>query len=153
MTTIYDILEKVKDSVSQNGITNKITFGDILDVDLDKTTMFPLAHIVLGTTTFNEHTINIPLNILFLDIVDITKESTDEDIFYGNANLQDVLNTQFQAANMIQSELRRGDLFQDLFQLIDNANAEPFLDNFENQLAGWSLNVNIEVPNKDLSVC
>lgn len=153
MRQIYEITDTVRNSISSNGITNKVTFGDLLQVDLDKTTMFPLAHITIGTSVFSNSTITIPLNILFIDIVDVNKEPTDDDIFYGNDNLQDVLNTQFQAANLIQSELRRGDLFDSLYQVLDDVSADPFLDNFENQLAGWSVDLNIVLPNNDISVC
>jgi hypothetical protein len=153
MRQIYEITDTVRNSISSNGITNKVTFGDLLQVDLDKTTMFPLAHITIGTSVFSDSTITIPLNILFIDIVDVNKEPTDDDIFYGNDNLQDVLNTQFQAANLIQSELRRGDLFDSLYQVLDDVSADPFLDNFENQLAGWSVDLNIVLPNNDISVC
>jgi hypothetical protein len=153
MRQIYEITDTVRNSISSNGITNKVTFGDLLQVDLDKTTMFPLAHITIGTSVFSNSTVTIPLNILFIDIVDVNKEPTDDDIFYGNDNLQDVLNTQFQAANLIQSELRRGDLFDSLYQVLDDVSADPFLDNFENQLAGWSVDLNIVLPNNDISVC
>ncbi len=153
MKEIYDVTDKVRKKIQTNGITNVVTFGDILDVDLDKTTIFPLSHIVLGSVTFGNHSVTIPLTVLFLDIVDVNKSLTDDDIFYGNSNLQDVLNTQFTAANLLQSQLRRGDLFEELFQIDGNVTADPFLDNFENQLAGWSLTVNIEIPNKEIDIC
>jgi len=153
MRQIYEITDNVRNNIKANGITNTVTFGDLLEVDLDKTTMFPLAHITLGTATFSDRLIIIPLNILFIDIVDVNKSLTDDDIFYGNSNLQDILNTQFQAGNLLQSELRRGDLYDGNFQLIESVTAEPFLDNFENQLAGWSFDLNIQAANNDTSVC
>ena len=153
MRAIYEITEKVRDSVQSNGITNKVTFGDILEVDLDKTTMYPLAHLVLGTATFQDVMVIVPIEVLFIDILDVTKKFTDEDVFYGNNNLQDVLNTQFQAANLLQSNLRRGTIYRDLFQVVGDVTAEPFLDNFENQLAGWSVSFNVEFPNNEISIC
>ena len=150
MKHIYDITDKVRNSISSNGITNAVTFGDLLDVDLDKTTMFPLAHITLGTATFAESIVIMPLNILFIDIVDVNKSLTDDDIFYGNDNLQDVLNTQFQAANLLQAQLSRGNLFNQQLILVGEPTAEPFLDNFENQLAGFSLDVQINMLNNQI---
>ena len=49
--------------------------------------------------------------------------------------------------------MRRGTAFSDNFQITTNVTAEPFIDNFENQLAGWGITVNIEVPNNELSLC
>ncbi len=150
MKHIYDITDKVRNSISSNGITNTVTFGDLLDVDLDKTTLFPLAHITLGTATFNDNMVTIPINVLFIDIVDVNKSLTGDDIFYGNDNLQDVLNTQFQAANYLQSHLSRGNLFDEQLILSGSPTAEPFLDNFENQLAGFSLDVQINMFNNEI---
>lgn len=153
MKAIYEITDSLRESIQANGITNKVTFGDILDVDLDKTTMYPLSHLVIGTVTFQDRIILVPMDILFIDVLDVTKKFTDDDVFYGNDNLQDILNTQFQAANLLQSSLRRGTLYRDLFQLSGDVAAEPFLDNFENQLAGWNVSFTIEMPNNEISIC
>lgn len=153
MTQLYDLLDKVKDSIKSNGITNTVTFGDIFEVDLNKTTIFSLAHIVLGNVLFSDHTITATIQVLFLDIVDHSKEKESEDNFYGNDNLQDVLNTQMQAVNKLQSDLRRGDLFTERFQLIDDITAEPFLERFENELAGWGVTIDVQIANDTVSVC
>lgn len=150
MREIYQVTENLRNSIRSNGITNKITFGDIREVDLDKTTIYPLAHLMIGTSIFREDMIVIPIEVLFVDILDTTKTFTDDDTFYGNDNLQDVLNTQFQAANLLQSSLRRGALYALLFRVTGDVTAQPFLDNFENNLAGWSASFNVEIPNVDL---
>jgi hypothetical protein len=93
------------------------------------------------------------LQVLCLDIVDVNKEKQTEDNFYGNDNLQDVLNTQLQVINDLQQNLRRGDAFSDNFQVITSVTAEPFLDKYENQLAGWGMTVDIQVPTNELSLC
>jgi hypothetical protein len=91
--------------------------------------------------------------VLCLDIVDYTKDKQTEDMMFGNDNLQDVLNTQLQVVNDLQQNLRRGDAFSDNFQVITNVTAEPMLDKYENQLAGWGMTVDIEVPTNELSLC
>ena len=72
---------------------------------------------------------------------------------FGNDNLQDVLNTQLQVVNDLQQNLRRGDAFSDNFQVITSVTAEPMLDKYENQLAGWGMTVDIQVPTNELSLC
>ena len=42
MRQVYTILDKVKTILRANGITKYVTFGDILQVDLNKTTIYPL---------------------------------------------------------------------------------------------------------------
>lgn len=153
MRQVYNVLDKVKDKLKANGITNKVTFGDILEVDLDKTTIYPLAHISLGDVVFAPQIITATIQIFCLDIVDKTNELSDDDLFYGNDNLQDILNTQLQVVNDIQQELRRGSLFTDQLQISTDITASPFLDNFENQLAGWAATISIEIPNTEHTIC
>jgi len=153
MRQVYTVLDKLKTKLKDNGITNTVTFGDILEVDLDKTTIYPLSHISLGDVVFSSHIITATIQLFCLDVVDKTNELTDDDIFYGNDNLQDILNTQLQVVNDIQQELRRGGLFDENLQLTTDITASPLLDNFENQLAGWAVTINIELPNNEHTIC
>lgn len=153
MRQVYTVLDKIKEILRANEITKTVTFGDLTEVDLNKTTIFPLSHIAFGNVTFSEHILSASIRVLCLDIVDVTKEKQTEDIMFGNDNLQDILNTQLQVINDLQQEMRRGDTFSDNFQITTSVIAEPFQDNFENQLAGWGVTINIEVPNNELSLC
>jgi len=153
MRQVYTVIDKLRERLDANTTTNKVTFGDILEIDLDKTTIFPLAHITMGDVTFSEHIVTVSIQLFCLDIVDATNELTQEDLFYGNDNLQDVLNTQLQVANDIQQQLRRGELFDNDLQLVSDITASPFMDNFENQLAGWAVTINIQLPNTEISIC
>jgi len=153
MRQVYTVLDKLKEILRANGITKTVTFGDLTEVDLNKTTIFPLSHIAFSNVTFSDHILSASIRILCLDIVDVTKEKQTEDIMFGNDNLQDILNTQLQVVNDLQQEMRRGDAFSDNFQVTTNVVAEPFIDNFENQLAGWGVTINIEVPTNELSLC
>ena len=153
MRQVYTVLDKIKEILRANGITKTVTFGDLTEVDLNKTSIFPLSHIIFGNVTFQDRIMSASIRILCLDIVDVTKEKQTEDMMFGNDNLQDILNTQLQVVNDIQQEMRRGDAISDNFQITTNVVAEPFLDNFENQLAGWGVTINIEVPTNELSLC
>lgn len=153
MRQVYTVLDKIKEILRANGITKTVTFGDITQVDLNKTSIFPLAHVMFRNVVFQDRIMSATIRILCLDIVDVTKEKQTEDMIFGNDNLQDILNTQLQAINDLQQEMRRGTAFSDNFQITTNVTAEPFIDNFENQLAGWGITVNIEVPNNELSLC
>lgn len=154
MRQVYTVIEKLNDKIKDNGITNTVTFGDILEVDLDKTTIYPLSHISMGDVVFADHIITATIQLFCLDVVDKNNDSTDEALIYGDDNLQDVLNTQLQVVNDIQQELRRGELFStDQMQLTTDITASPFLDNFENQLAGWAATISIEMPNTEHTIC
>jgi hypothetical protein len=153
MRQVYTVIDKLNEKLKANGITNTVTFGDILEVDLDKTTIYPLSHISMGDVVFSDRIITATIQLFCLDVVDKSNELTDEESIYGNDNLQDVLNTQLQVVNDIQQELRRGELFSDRLQLTTDITASPFLDNFENQLAGWAATISIEMPNTEHTIC
>lgn len=153
MKQVYDLLDKIKDQLRANEITNTVTYGDILEVDLNKTTIYPLSHLLLGDVVFSDHIITASITILCLDVVDENKNDNTFDSFYGSDDLQDVMNTQLQVVNDLQSHLRRGDLFKSILQIVGDVTAEPLQDKYENQLAGWSITFNVQMPNSDIDVC
>lgn len=154
MKEVYDLLDKIKDRLRANNITNTVTFGDLMEVDLTKTTIFPIAHLTIGNVTFSDYIMTAEIGILFLDLVDLNKNESTFDSFYKNNNLQDVYNTQLAAANDLQSHLRRGNLFDNNDMKINgNVIAEPIKDQFENELAGWGIALSIEMPNDNFDTC
>jgi len=152
MTHVYDILDIIKDELISSPSVNTVTYGDITDVDLDKTTIFPLSHILLDSASYKERTIVFNVKILCADIVDYNTKKPNNGLFYGNDNLQDVMNTQFQVINSLIMKLMRGDLFEMNYQVTTQPTAEPFKERFSNELAGWSVDISIEVPN-GISIC
>ena len=86
-----------------------------------------------------------------MDIVDVNKALVVDE-FTGNTNEMDILNTQLQVGNRLVEQMRSGSLYNDMYQVITDATFEPFYDRFENELAGWSLNVSIVVEN-DIYIC
>jgi hypothetical protein len=86
-----------------------------------------------------------------MDIVDISKAETT-DIFVGNDNEQDVLNTQLGLLTRVINTLQRGDLFTELYQVEGDVSCEPFVDRFENKLAGWAATFDVIIQN-DMTIC
>ena len=153
MIEFYQLLENIKTHLRANPNVTTVTFGDIMDVDLNKTTIFPLAHIMVSNIAFQDHILNATVELLLLDIVDDNRKPNQFDEFYNNDNLQDVMNTQLSVGNILQSSLRRGELFSNRLQLLTDVSARPFYDRFENQLAGWALTFSIQLPNNNVSIC
>ena len=153
MTSVYDIIDKIKTYLYDHPSVNHVTFGDIKEVNLAKTTMFPLTHFNISEGTIGSNFISFNLSFLFMDIVDYTKDyDADKDMRDDASNIVDVFNTQLQVANALISNLRRGDLYSDKFQLEGDPTCRMFKDQYENQLAGWRVDMVILIPN-NLSVC
>lgn len=140
MRSSYYVTNAIKEYLLSDGFVQTVTFGNLFDVDLNKQSIFPLAHIILGNASINAVTITLNMEVLFMDII----EETDD-------NTQDILNTQLVLANRLISELIRGNLFDELIQ-VESANAEPFIDRFENKLGGWAVAFEVTIPN-EMSIC
>jgi len=151
MKGFYNLTDKLKDALIAEPFVNTVTFGSLDDVDLNKQTIFPLSHIIVNNTTVGSKTITFNVSILAMDIVDISKEATT-DIFVGNDNEQDVLNTQLALLTRIINILQRGDLYTELYQVQGDVSCEPFVDRFENKLAGWAATFDVVVQN-DMTIC
>ena len=155
MREYYDLVDKLHTYLNGSPSVNTVTFGDIFKVDLSKQTIFPLAHVNIQSVTFSEHIMTFSIQVICMDVVDESKKDrfADDSIPYqGLDNKHDVFNTQLTVVNGLQSSLRRGDLFEDKYQLVSDASANQFEDRFENLLAGWSMDLTIEVANDNMQL-
>ena len=151
MQAYYNILETIKDSLQSDINVNTVTTGDIFDVDLAKQTIFPLSHLMVNSATKTSNVYTFNMSVMLMDIVDISNEETT-DKFRGNDNEQDVLNTQLAVGARLVELLERGSLRDANYDLNGSPTFEPFTERFENYLAGWSLNFQIDIPN-DMTIC
>lgn len=151
MNGYYYVVNAIKDYLKATNFINTVTIGDIFKVDLNKQTIFPLSHIIVNNAQLAENTTSLNISILFMDLVDDSKQLVT-DIWEGNDNEQDVLNTQLALAQKLTSDLMRGTLFSNLIQIDSAPSAEPFMDRFENKVAGWTLTFDVIIPN-DMTIC
>lgn len=151
MKGFYNITEKLRGHFEADPITNTITEGSIFDVDLNKQTIFPLVHLMVNSATFEVNVVRFNVSLIAMDIVDVSKDEVT-DIFRGNNNEQDILNTQLEVLNRAYALLLHGDLWDDKFVVDGNPNCEPFTERFENLLAGWTMTLDILIPN-EVTVC
>ena len=133
----YQLTETIKNSLLDNIDVNTVTTGNLSNVNLQKQDIFPLSHIIINSVTDSENTLSFSISILAMDIVSRSKDETT-DVFMGNNNEQDVLNTQLAVLNKLIMDLRKGNLHKDKYQLVGDPNCTPFYDRFENELAGWT---------------
>ena len=147
----FDIIDKLKTHFDGDVLVNTVTQGNLFDIDLSKQTIFPLVHIIVNTASLEGNVVRYNISILAMDLVDITKDE-EENKFDGNDNELYVLNTQLQVLTRCYELLIRGDLWTDKFQIDGNPTCEPFVDRFENKLAGWTMTTDILIPN-GMTIC
>ena len=151
MNGYYYVVNAIKDYLKDTDFINTVTIGDIFKVDLNKQTIYPLSHIIVNNAQIAENNTSLNISILFMDIVDESKQLVT-DLWDGNDNEQDVLNTQLALAQRLSAALIRGSLYSSLIQISSAPNAEPFIDRFENKVAGWTLTFDVIIPN-DMTIC
>tara|TARA_R110002051_G_scaffold88619_1_gene155998 strand:+ start:7251 stop:7733 length:483 start_codon:yes stop_codon:yes gene_type:complete len=160
MQGFYNVTEKIQEALQDEPFVNTVTYGDIFEVDLNKQTIFPLSHFMVSNATLDGNIWQIDFDLLCMDIVDETKAyptattnpKRENENFRGLNNEQDVLNTQLAVANRVLELLRRGDLYSELYQLIGQPSCQPFMDRFENKLAGWTVSFSVNIVN-DMTIC
>lgn len=141
------ILETLRDELLSNPNINTVTTGDISDVDLDKQTIFPLAHIIVGNASFQSTVINYQVSILIMDMVH-NDLGLEEPYIYQSDNEIFVLNTMLNIGNQLTDKLFNGSLYDgNTFVDRSSVTAEPFRDRFENLLAGWSFDFTLTTRN------
>tara|TARA_R100000278_G_C5469652_1_gene164012 strand:+ start:764 stop:1264 length:501 start_codon:yes stop_codon:yes gene_type:complete len=151
MKGFYNVTDKLKTKLSEEPFVNTVTFGSMDDIDLDKQSLYPLAHVMVNNASVDTKVLTFNISILVMDIVDVSKEEIT-DAFTGNDNEQDVLNTQLALITRVINDLQRGDLYTEKYQVVNNVSCEPFVDRFENKLAGWAATLDILVQN-DMTIC
>jgi len=150
MTGYYNILTTIKEQLELDTFVNTVTEGDIFEVDLSKQTIFPLSHIMVNNVTRESSVLRFNVTVMCMDIVDKSKEETT-NIFRGNDNEQDVLNTQLAVVLRMLEIFDRGENVI-TFRIDGDPTIEPFTERFENYLAGWAVTFDILIPN-DMTIC
>tara|TARA_R100000426_G_scaffold5344_1_gene7533 strand:- start:311 stop:781 length:471 start_codon:yes stop_codon:yes gene_type:complete len=147
----YQITTTIKDNLLNDENVNTVTTGDITKIDLSKQTIYPLSHILVNNVSQEDQVLRFNISVFCMDVVDVSKDET-ADIFVGNNNEHDVLNTQLAVINKLIETLRSGTLYQSKYQLDGVVSCEPFYDRFENEVAGWVGTMDILIDN-DINIC
>ena len=155
----YQITQIIKDQLLEDINIKTVTTGDISDINLRKQDIFPLAHILVNSATIEQQVLRFNITVLVMDIVNRSKDQVT-DLFTGDNNDQDILNTQLGVINKLIQVLGRGDLYtaastldpNNPYQLDGDVSCEPFYDRFDNELAGWAANMDKLIYN-DITIC
>lgn len=145
MSGYFGITDSIRKAFNDTGRINTITHGDLSMVDLSRQTIYPLVHVVSQGATFEGNVTDYTFGVTVMDIVDFNRDNPDDltEPFYGNDNTQDILHDLSTTIELALDELRRGDLYSDLFRLAEGGvSGTAFISDGENMLAGWNITIN-----------
>ncbi len=143
LNQLYDLFRSIGAS---NLFIQTTTIGDIFEVDLVET-KYPLLHVGTGSATYDTNNLTYSFQLLVMDLV-----KKDE------SNEEEVLSDMLQVIGDVLSVLLNSDYdndfvdFRHVIQVQQNISCEPFTERFDNEVTGWTANVNITVA-FDASAC
>jgi hypothetical protein len=151
MNGYYSLLNELNTHFTADPLVNTITQGSIFNVDLGKQNLFPLVHIMVNQVTFNDNVMTANVTLMAMDNVSQRKEEPTTK-FETSDNEIDVLNTQLAILNRAFEMLKHGNIWDNIYQLNGAPTCEPFVERFENYLAGWAMTFDVDFPN-DMTIC
>lgn len=152
MNQYTQILYYLKELAERDGFVNTVKQGEISELDIEKTNIFPLVNIaVTGGGFTNGQTITFNIDLRCLTIRDINKEVVN-DKFWKNDNEVDNMNETLAVLNRMWTTMYR-DFDENNITSSENPSLEPIIYDEKNILDGWVLTFTIEVPNTTLNLC
>ena len=148
MNSLFALTDAIKNELDSNVLLNSVTYGDVDEIELLKSNRYPLAHVGISTGTISDATSDINLSIIFIQQVDEVKEQEDS---FNDSELY-AQNNMLSAATRLVQVLKRGDLYQQGFQLEEDATVEFFGDRFTDRVAGVTVDMTVTIKNQ-ASVC
>ena len=152
MNHYTQILNYIKELAESDPLVNKVTQDDVDKVDLNKMSMLPLVHIALNNGSFsNGSTVNLTIELAALSIVVNTNEQTT-DPFFLNTNEVDVYGETLAILNRIFSRMT-ADLSKSKIRTTQNPSYRKIESIGQNNLTGWLLTIDVEMPNNEMNLC
>ena len=148
MNSLFALTDAIKNELDSNVLLNSVTYGDVDEIELLKSNRYPLAHVGISTGTISDATSEINLSVIFIQQVDEVKEQEDS---FNDSELY-AQNNMLSAATRLVQVLKRGDLYQQGFQLNEDATVEFFGDRFTDRVAGVTVDMTVTIKNQ-ASVC
>jgi len=149
MNSYTQVLSIFKTSLSSQSEIKTVLQGDS-NIDFSKKNIYGVAHIGLDTGSFKSNVTVFNAEIQALDQLTNTKE-TQTDKFYGNDNEVDILNAMMAVLRKTFDELVDDKYTKDIV-IVGEADLQK-VERTENNLLGWSMKFDIEVPNTIVSKC
>ncbi|MFZ2432488.1 MAG: hypothetical protein WAW57_15220 [Lutibacter sp.] len=150
MSEFLTTITYLKDTLTADTDVNVVTHGTSDQIDLDKKTTFPLAHIQITNSEIAGGYISFTFEIHALKLRDISKAPIT-DKWIKNDNELDNLDTCFNILNRLITGLRLKQNIYDI-ELLGATNPEPITLDFMNMLDGWKTTLQLQISN-NVTVC
>ena len=148
--TYANVIDTLKCLGEQHLQIKTVTSGDVWDVDLEDSTLFPLYHITPVNAEIENQQKTFNFQVFVMDMVDADKEQE-----------QYVQSDTFQILNDIIALLKQGEILyqydtdagqEPRYWIEDDFSLEPFQERFDNAVTGWVVEIGISIES-ELNSC
>jgi len=141
--TFHKIISLLQEYQEGNPMINSFGYGNLVDFGKNvsgSTVVYPFLFVVPLSITYDENTTTYQVTLIFADRLNENLDNEVDCISDSSLNARNFL-----------SQIRRGNL-QDYFDIILPQQAQPFLERFNDNVAGVALDANIIVY-EDINAC
>ena len=143
---VYRIDELLTTALRNEGF-KRVTFGDVNEQDLQKQSMMPFAHLTFTSVNQTTSIQTFTYQIVILDLVDDNSNDPREskNQLSLTTNVEDVFHDLSFKFNRAWQTVKKG--VSNLVQLPDNVILTPGYSEIQNDLAGYTISLEITIPN------
>ena len=148
--TYNNVIDTIKCVGEQHLQIQKVTTGDIWEIDLEKNTEFPLFHInpVNVSLAARQKTFNFQL--FMMDLVE-PNESNEQEVLSDMLEIMTDIVGLFKHSELLYTyDTTHGE--EPRYFVDDDFTCEPFTERFENRLAGWAVTFTINTKT-EMTIC
>ena len=141
--SFHKILDLLQQFQENNPRLNSFGYGNLVDFGKNvsgTTVVYPFMFIVPLSIAYDQNTTTYQLSVIFADRLNETLD-----------NEKDCVSDMSLCARDLLSQILRGDLFN-YFETVLPANAQPFMERFNDNVAGVALDLNVQVI-EDINAC
>jgi len=138
MNSFYTLHSNLENYLMANPFVNKVTEGDVSEVDNDRNSVYPLVHIIYGQTRHKGVVEEMDITFKVIDIV--------HELDNYTINRIDVLNNTNEICKYIVALFESKEMYDLDFKLVGEPSREQLKDVETNGLSGWELTLAIQLP-------
>jgi hypothetical protein len=148
------IIKIVGEDLQKIDLLNKVSSDKIENLALDRIENFPLAHYTITSVVSKEFAMEVAMSFVLADQQDAINTDTDilSDDVLEYRTTEHNLGKMVTIGHYITDSFRRGNLYNEGFELISDGDMEFFIDEYERELVGVVLTLTVQIPH-DNSIC
>lgn len=154
-TVYYNVLEFFRQLLSIHPSIQRVTYGDLMELDLDSFPQYPIANINITDAIFSDKKTIYSVKLVVADKIH-SKENTssgslnqETENFWGHSDDVDIHANTLSVLNDLISFLKRGTTS---FEIQGDVRCIGFKEEYPNSLGGWVADFLLETPN-DNNIC